>query len=118
MRFLLSTIIILPLLFTIQESPSFESRVASIILKFLESFNKKGNKKLEGKIFVVPGTLPKLSRDEVKKMIKEHGGKVSASVSSKTSFVVAGENPGSKYDKALKLDIPTLSESGFLKLIG
>jgi DNA ligase (NAD+) len=72
--------------------------------------------KLKDKIFVLTGTLPNLSRDEVKKMIIKEGGRVSTSVSSKTDYCVVGEEPGSKYDDALKLGIKILSENEFLKL--
>jgi len=63
-----------------------------------------------GLTFVVTGTLPTLSRDGAKAFIEERGGKVTGSVSSKTDYVVVGENAGSKLDKAVKLGIPTLSE--------
>ena len=58
-----------------------------------------------------------MSRDEAKKRIKELGGDVVGSVSSKTSFVVAGENPGSKLDKANEIGVKALSEDDFLKLL-
>jgi DNA ligase (NAD+) len=69
-----------------------------------------------GMTFVVTGTLPTLSRDGVKEFIESHGGKVTDSVSKKTSYLVLGENPGSKHDKALSLGIPILSEDGLRKL--
>lgn len=70
-----------------------------------------------GKIFVLTGTLRSMSRDDAKAKIKALGGKVASSVSSKTNYVVVGENPGSKYDDAKKLGIAILSEEEFLKLI-
>lgn len=73
--------------------------------------------KLLGKTFVITGTLPTLSRDEAKKIIEEHGGKTSSSVSSKTSYVLAGENSGSKYTDAQKLKIKIISEEEFLKML-
>jgi DNA ligase (NAD+) len=73
--------------------------------------------KLAGKTFVLTGTLSSLSRDEVKAKILANGGQVSGSVSSKTNFVVAGENPGSKIDEAQRLGITVLDEEGFLKLL-
>lgn len=73
--------------------------------------------RLEGKTFVLTGTLPTLKRDEAAKMIEENGGKVSGSVSKKTDFVIAGEQAGSKLKKATELSIPILSEEEFLKFI-
>lgn len=70
-----------------------------------------------GKTFVLTGTLPTLSRKEAKDRIKQHGGKVTGSVSAKTDYVVVGENPGSKYDKAQQLGITTLSEAQLLELL-
>ena len=72
---------------------------------------------LAGKTFVLTGTLPTYSRDEAKAMIEACGGKVTGSVSKKTSFVVAGEKPGSKYDKAMSLNIPVLDEAALLALL-
>ena len=69
---------------------------------------------LTGQVVVVTGTLPTLSRDEAEAMIRQVGGKVAASVSSKTSFVLAGENPGSKFAMANELGIPILNEVEFL----
>lgn len=73
--------------------------------------------KLTGKKFVLTGTLPKLSRDEAKEMIRSAGGLVSESVSKDTDFVLAGENPGSKYDKAKSLGVKILDENEFLAII-
>ncbi len=68
-----------------------------------------------GQGVVITGTLPTLSREEAEALVRKNGGKVAASVSSKTSFVVAGENPGSKYDAAQALGVPIISEEEFLK---
>lgn len=65
---------------------------------------------LEGLTFVITGTLPSLSRNEAKDLIEGHGGKVTGSVSKNTDFLLLGEDAGSKYDKAVKLGVPTLSE--------
>lgn len=73
---------------------------------------------LSGKTFVLTGTLPTLTRDEAKSLIEAQGGKVTGSVSSKTDYVVVGENPGSKLDKATQLGVPTLDEAGLLALVG
>ncbi len=72
---------------------------------------------LTGQTVVVTGTLPTLSREEAESKVREAGGKAAGSVSAKTSFVLAGENPGSKYEKARSLGIPILSEAAFLKKI-
>ena len=72
---------------------------------------------LAGKTFVLTGTLPTLSRDDAKDRIEAAGGKVSGSVSKKTHFVVAGEEAGSKLDKARELGIPLLDEDGLLALL-
>jgi DNA ligase (NAD+) len=72
---------------------------------------------LAGVTVVITGTLPNLSRDEAAEAVRAAGGKVSSSVSKKTSFVVAGENPGSKYDKAIDLGVPVLDEPSFQILL-
>jgi DNA ligase (NAD+) len=72
--------------------------------------------KLTGKSFVITGTLESMSREEAKQKIKEQGGKISESVSSKTDFVVVGTDPGSKYEKAQKLGIKILDETGLTLL--
>lgn len=71
-----------------------------------------------GKTFVLTGTLPSLSREEATAKIEALGGKVSGSVSKKTSFVLAGDEAGSKLEKAQKLGVPILDEASFLKLCG
>lgn len=70
-----------------------------------------------GKTFVLTGTLSYITRDEATTIIENFGGKVSGSVSSKTNTVIVGENPGSKYDKALSLGISILQEEEFLNII-
>ncbi|GII92604.1 DNA ligase 1 [Sinosporangium siamense] len=72
---------------------------------------------LEGLTFVVTGTLEGFTRDEAGAALQRLGGKVASSVSKKTSFLVAGENAGSKYDKAVKLGIPILNREGFEVLL-
>jgi DNA ligase (NAD+) len=72
---------------------------------------------LEGITVVVTGSLETFSRDEAKEAIGERGGKVTGSVSKKTDFVVVGESPGSKYDKAVELGVPVLDEDGLRVLL-
>jgi DNA ligase (NAD+) len=76
-----------------------------------------GHGPLEGVTVVVTGTLSSYSRDAAAAAVQDRGGKVSGSVSKKTSFVVVGESPGSKYDKALQLGVPVLDEVGFAVLL-
>lgn len=75
------------------------------------------NNNFDGKIFVLTGTLSSITRNEAKEKIEEMGGNVSGSVSKKTDFVIVGENPGSKYDDAIKLNVPILNEQEFLSKI-
>jgi DNA ligase (NAD+) len=66
---------------------------------------------------VLTGTLPSLSREEATELIERHGGKVAGSVSKKTSYVVAGTDPGSKLERAGELGVPVLNEKQFKDLI-
>jgi DNA ligase (NAD+) len=75
------------------------------------------SKKLAGKTFVFTGTLAKRSREEAESLVAAHGGKAGGSVSKKTSYVVVGTDPGSKFDKAKSLGVPILDESQFEKLL-
>ena len=79
--------------------------------------NSQTNATIAGKTFVLTGTLPTLKRDDAKSMIEAAGGKVSGSVSKKTSFVVAGAEAGSKLDDAQRFGIVILDETEFLSLI-
>jgi DNA ligase (NAD+) len=79
--------------------------------------NIQGTKKLTGKTVVVTGTLSTLSREEAKDRIRAAGGKLSSSVSAMTDFVLAGENPGLKFDTAKRLDVKLLSEKEFLDML-
>lgn len=75
------------------------------------------NNKLAGKTFVITGSFESLSRDEIKEKIRSLGGKNSSSVSKKTDFILAGENPGSKFTKAKELNIKILNETEFLEML-
>ncbi|MFA6130668.1 MAG: NAD-dependent DNA ligase LigA [Patescibacteria group bacterium] len=78
---------------------------------------KKQSGPLVGVTFVITGTLSNLSREEAKDRIRALGGSISESVGKSTSFLVAGENPGSKYEKAKALEVPILQENDFLRKI-
>lgn len=83
-----------------------------------KNLQQQAGDRLAGKIFVLTGTLQKYSRAEAAKKIQELGGKVSSSVSKKTSFLVAGEEAGSKLAKAQELAVEILDEKAFLQLLG
>lgn len=85
------------------------------VVKIQKTEVSKGGK-LKGKTFVLTGTIS-LSRDEAKSIIRQNGGEISESVSKDTDYVIVGENPGSKYDKAVKLGVKTLTEKEFQALI-
>lgn len=73
---------------------------------------------LVGATFVLTGTLPTLSREQAEALIESHGGKISGSVSKKTSYVLMGDSPGSKADKARQLNVPIISEAQLLEMVG
>jgi len=79
--------------------------------------NKVKSDKLSGKTFVLTGTLENYTRDEAKELIESLGGKVTSSVTKKTSYVIAGENPGSKLDKAMSLGVEILDEKDMKDLL-
>lgn len=89
-------------------------RAAGVDLTYTST--QKGNN-FDGKIFVLTGTLPTLKRNDAKELIESYGGKVSGSVSKNTDFVVAGEEAGSKLDKALSLGIKVLSEAELTEML-
>ena len=78
---------------------------------------RQQSSRLAGKTFVLTGTLPTMTRDEAKERIEREGGKVAGSVSKKTSYVVAGDDAGSKLDKARSLGVTVLDEAGLLALL-
>ena len=78
----------------------------------------KSEQLLQGKTFVITGTLESMKREEAKQRLLELGAKVSGSVSKKTDHVIAGSDPGTKVEKARKLEVEILDEAGFLSLIG
>ncbi len=86
-------------------------------VRFTEEGSDEGPRPLEGLTVVVTGTLQAYTRDGAKEALVSRGAKVTGSVSKKTGFVVVGDNPGSKYDKAVQLKVPILDEAGFAVLL-
>lgn len=93
-------------------------RAAGVRMEDEGSAEDEGPRPLEGLTVVVTGTLEHHTRDGAKEALQSRGAKVTGSVSKKTSFVVVGDNPGSKYDKAMQLKVPVLNEEGFAVLLG
>ncbi|MEU7292736.1 NAD-dependent DNA ligase LigA [Streptomyces exfoliatus] len=92
-------------------------RAAGVTLEDEGAGEDVGPRPLEGLTVVVTGTLENFTRDGAKESLQRLGAKVTGSVSKKTAFVVVGENPGSKYDKAMQLKVPVLDEDGFAVLL-
>ena len=85
----------------------------------VEIVNPNATNKLASKTFVVSGVFEQFSREDLKKSIEDNGGKVGSSISAKTDFVVAGANMGpAKLEKAVKLNIPIISETDFIAMLG
>jgi DNA ligase (NAD+) len=93
-------------------------RAAGMRLVEEPQVDQTASDKLAGLTFVLTGTLPNLKRNEAAALIEKHGGKVISSVSKKTSYVVVGDDPGSKLTKAQELGVALLDEKGLLALIG
>jgi DNA ligase (NAD+) len=81
------------------------------------TYNQTGEGKLTGLTFVITGSLPRMSREEAKKLIEDNGGKVTGSVSKKTSYLLAGDFAGNKLDKAKELNIKIINEAELSKII-
>ncbi|MFH9427532.1 NAD-dependent DNA ligase LigA [Streptomyces sp. NPDC017615] len=92
-------------------------KAAGVPLEEEATGEDEGPRPLEGMTVVVTGTLENFTRDGAKDALQSRGAKVTGSVSKKTSFVVVGDNPGSKYDKAMQLKVPVLDEDGFTVLL-
>ncbi|MEU6812244.1 NAD-dependent DNA ligase LigA [Streptomyces sp. NPDC046831] len=92
-------------------------RAAGVRMEEEGADEDRGPRPLEGLTVVVTGTLERFTRDGAKDALQSRGAKVTGSVSKKTSFVVVGDNPGSKYDKAMQLKVPVLNEGGFAVLL-
>jgi DNA ligase (NAD+) len=89
---------------------------AGVNMKSYSADNKQDNR-LEGKVFVLTGTLPGMTREQARELIQSYGGKVSGSVSRKTSYVLAGKEAGSKLNKARELNIPVISEEDLINML-
>ncbi|REG99697.1 NAD-dependent DNA ligase LigA [Flavobacterium aquicola] len=103
-----------------EENRKIIERLKSYGVQFeiIEKVNPNATEKFLGKTFVVSGVFSTYSRDELKKVIEDNGGKVGSSISAKTDFVVAGDNMGpAKLEKATKLNISIISEDGFVKML-
>ncbi|MGI5480487.1 NAD-dependent DNA ligase LigA [Streptomyces lavendofoliae] len=92
-------------------------RAAGVRMEEESAGEDEGPRPLEGLTVVVTGTLQDHTRDGAKEALQSRGAKVTGSVSKKTAFVVVGDNPGSKYDKAMQLKVPVLNEDGFRVLL-
>ncbi|MFJ8494209.1 NAD-dependent DNA ligase LigA [Streptomyces sp. NPDC094038] len=92
-------------------------KAAGVPLEDESTGEDEGPRPLEGLTVVVTGTLEHYTRDGAKDALQSRGAKVTGSVSKKTAFVVVGDNPGSKYDKAMQLKVPVLNEEGFVVLL-
>lgn len=93
-------------------------RQAGLQLEASQPSSSPASQTLAGAIFVITGTLPTWSREEAKAFIEQHGGKVTGSVSAKTSYLLAGEKAGSKLSKAQELAIPIIGEDELKQLVG
>jgi DNA ligase (NAD+) len=92
-------------------------RLKAAGLKFEDTRRARSHGPLSGMTFVLTGTLPNLKREEAKQKIEEAGGKVAAAISGKTTYVVAGDDAGSKLDKAKKLNVPIIGETELMALL-
>ncbi|AZV58400.1 NAD-dependent DNA ligase LigA [Clostridium sp. AWRP] len=92
------------------------SELAKCGVNMVMNEDKEADNLLEGSKFVITGTLPSMGRIEAKELIEKHGGKVSGSVSKKTTYVLAGEDPGSKVTKAQELGVKVISEVELLQM--
>lgn len=103
--------------FTLEENRAMIEEMVALGLDFSGGLSTVEGGALEGKTFVLTGTLPGLSRSQAKEIIENAGGKVTGSVSAKTDYVLAGENPGSKLQKAGELGIAIINENELNELI-
>jgi len=93
-------------------------RKAGLNMEVIEKEDQGIAKVFEGMKIVLTGTLPSMKRNDAKVLIEERAGKATSSVSKSTSFVLAGEEAGSKLDKALSLGVKVIDEAKFMELVG
>ena len=91
---------------------------AGVRTKIEEAAPQRTDQRFNGKVFVLTGTLPSMTRDEARELIEANGGRVTGSVSKKTDYVLAGADPGSKLDKANQLGVAVIDEAEFKKMLG
>lgn len=103
--------------FSLNETKNLINRLKTLGLNMQSDTNKKQNSALNNITFVITGKLVSKTRNEMKQLIEDNGGKVSSSVSSKTNYLIAGENSGQKLDKAKKLNIKIISENEAISMI-
>ena len=103
--------------FRVEQNRELVERLRQAGLVFTHTVQQPLSTALAGLVFVLTGTLPTLSREDARKKIEDAGGKVTGSVSKKTNYVVAGEEAGSKLDKARELGIEVLDENALLKML-
>ena len=104
--------------FSDEQNANLIARLKEAGISFQQNKTEAISSSLEGKTFVLTGTLPSYTRNEVKALIDKHGGSTSSSVSKNTDFLLAGDSAGSKLEKAKKLNINILSEDDFKSMIG
>lgn len=103
--------------FNESQNKNIVERLAGFGLNVKAALSQKASTRLEGKIFVLTGSLSTFTRKQAAELIEENGGKVTSSVSGSTDYVLAGENPGSKRDKAEKLGVTIIDEVAFKKML-
>ena len=103
--------------FRVEYNKKLLDKFEKVGLNVLKQKSSQKSNKLAGQIFIFTGTLENLTREQAEEMVREHGGDISTSVSGETNYVVAGSEPGSKYEKAKKLGVNILKEKEFLDMI-
>ena len=103
--------------FANEQTQDLIEKLRNLGVNFESDAQTSEDNRFEGMIFVLTGTLPTLSRNEATEIIEKYGGKVSSSVSKKTTYVLAGEEAGSKLDKAVSLNVDVIDEDTFRKMV-